>query len=284
MKGAAITLVLLACAAGRADEPAPAAMALFKRGVEALRAKDYEAASSAFQQSYALSPKAAAMCNLALTYDRWEGHLADAVESYRKCAEDDDSGRFRDHALERARELRARLAAMPPPATTPPSILTPPASEPSRPEVAATPEPPHAEPPHVEPPHAEPPHVEPPHVERTPPPPVASPPFAPAPVERATRPFFADRAASVLTALGVVGVGVGVGLAVGGKLDDDSVATTVDLGKKVALYDRAGVLQPAGYATLAVGAALVIAGVVEWAVHGRHVAAGARAARDGRSF
>jgi Flp pilus assembly protein TadD len=98
------------CAAASADD----APALFKRGVEALRKSDFAAAADAFQQSYALSPKAATMCNLALTYDRWGGHVGEAVDAYAKCAEDDTSGRFVEHALARARELRVQLAAAPP--------------------------------------------------------------------------------------------------------------------------------------------------------------------------
>lgn len=249
---AAVLLVVLVSVA-HADD----ASALFKRGVDALRARDYAAATTAFQQSYALSPKEATMCNLALTYDRWPGHVAEAIESYRKCAEDDTSGRFRDHALVRARQLREQLAATPPveqhaePGPESPKQPAPPPTV-AAPTVAAPPV-------------------------AAPTPPVAAPTLPPAAIVQSappaprTRPFFHDGAAVTLTALGVLGIAGGVGIAVAGQLDDKSIASTDDLGQKAALYNRAGVLEPAGYAVLAVGGALIVAGVVEWAVHGRHV-------------
>jgi hypothetical protein len=245
MRAAALLVVLVSVVA-HADD----ATALFKRGVESLRAQDYAAAATAFQQSYALSPKEATMCNLALTYDRWPGHVADAIESYRKCAEDDTSGRYRDHALERARQLREQLAA------------TAPSPEEPRPAPKVEPKP--------EPLPSPPPVV-------APPPPVATPTPAPAVVVQSapppprTRGFFRDPGAIALTALGVAGIAAGVGVAVAGKLDDDAIASTADLGQKAALYKNAGILQTTGYVTLAVGAALVVAGIIEWAAHGRRV-------------
>jgi hypothetical protein len=245
MRAAALLVVLVSVVA-QADDAA----ALFKRGVESLRAQDYAAAATAFQQSYALSPKEATMCNLALTYDRWPGHVADAIESYRKCAEDDTSGRYRDHALERARQLREQLAA------------TAPSPEEPRPAPKVEPKP--------EPPPSPPPVL-------APPPPVATPTPQPAVVLQSapppprTRGFFRDPGAIALTALGVAGIAAGVGVAVAGKLDDDAITSTADLGQKAALYKNAGILQTTGYVTLAVGAALVVAGIIEWAAHGRRV-------------
>ncbi len=247
---AAVLLVALASVAHADDAPA-----LFKRGVDALRAQDYAAAAAAFRQSYALSPKEATMCYLALTYDRWPGHVAEAIESYRKCAEDDTSGRFRDHALVRARQLREQLAA------------TPPAEQNAEPG-PESPKPPAPPPPATTPPVAAPPVAAPPVAAPTPPPVAIVRSAPPAP---RTRPFFHDGAAVALTALGVLGIAGGVGIAVAGQLDDNAIATTDDLGQKAALYNRAGILEPAGYATIAVGGALVVVGVVEWAVHGRHV-------------
>jgi len=57
-----------------------------------------------------MEARVATMCNLALTYDRWDGHEAQALDAYRRCAEDDDEGRFQEHALERSRALRETLA------------------------------------------------------------------------------------------------------------------------------------------------------------------------------
>ncbi|MDB4965547.1 MAG: hypothetical protein JWN44_1236, partial [Myxococcales bacterium] len=63
---------LLACAAlvccARAGAEEPLATQLFHRAVESLRGSDYAAAADAFRQSYALSARPAALCNLALTY------------------------------------------------------------------------------------------------------------------------------------------------------------------------------------------------------------------------
>lgn len=98
-----------------AETPENEASTLFKRGVAALQKNSFALAVDMFKRSYDLNPKAATICNLAITYDRWPGHEADALTAYRTCAEDDRSGRFRDHALERSRTLRTQL----PPQTDP---------------------------------------------------------------------------------------------------------------------------------------------------------------------
>ncbi len=101
-----LVLVLLMAVAAPAE--AQDAQDAFDEGVQALRAERYEAAAAAFQRSYELAPKAETACNLALTYDRWEGHSEDAIDAYLQCAQDDESGRFRDHALARASALRSQ--------------------------------------------------------------------------------------------------------------------------------------------------------------------------------
>ena len=303
----------LAGGGARGDEASATAASLFKRGVEALRAKEFAAAAAAFQDSYARSAKAATMCNLALTYDRWGAHAAEAIEAYRKCAEDDESGRFRDHALERARQLRAeRPATAAPLAEAPaneprPTLAAPSPTRAAPPTTEATPSTTGATPPTTNTPTmaapspattvdaptgaapsptvARPPSVAAPSAVVAPPPSLAPPTLAAPPPPRETkRSFFRDPAACALTALGVAALGVGVGLTVAGKLDDNRVGSSVDLGDKAALYDRAGVLAPSGYVLAGVGAALVVAGVVEWAAHGRHLAARAHARRAGWSF
>ncbi len=85
------------------------ARALFAEGVTALQQHDYPGAERDFAESYRRLPRAATQCNLALTYDRWEGHVRQAVDAYRRCAHDDTSGRFRAHAAERAEALQAML-------------------------------------------------------------------------------------------------------------------------------------------------------------------------------
>ena len=271
MKRATTILVaLLACSAvARADE----APVLFKRGVGALRAKDYASAATAFQQSYALSPKAATMCNLALTYDRWDGHVAEAIEAYRKCAEDDESGRFRDHALERARQLREQLAASPPPPVAAPKPEPPVEHErPSEPPVATPPPtaPSPAAPPVAGSRDAEPRAVTSPVAE---PPPVAAPPVAAVQTTapRPTRPFRRDPAACTMLAFGVVGIATGSILALAANAVDGDIATTVDIGQKAAIYNRGASLYTGGFVALGLGVALVVGSVIEWAAHGRYV-------------
>lgn len=87
---------------------------LFRRAVEALRLSQYEVASISFEESLRIRPQAKTACNLALTYDRWGGHEVPARDAYVRCAELDQAGRFRDHALARAGALREVIANRPP--------------------------------------------------------------------------------------------------------------------------------------------------------------------------
>jgi hypothetical protein len=59
MRRVAAVLIVLVCAVAGAEEPSESAALAFRRGVEALRARDYLAAAAAFHESYAASPKAA---------------------------------------------------------------------------------------------------------------------------------------------------------------------------------------------------------------------------------
>lgn len=114
-------LLALVLTAPASAQPNADATRLFREGVAALRANDYAHAADAFQRSYALDPRVATACNLALTFDRWEGHRREAIEHYDRCAAADTSGRFRPHALERATALReAEAAAARPPGDPPP--------------------------------------------------------------------------------------------------------------------------------------------------------------------
>lgn len=94
-------------ATGSAQDRPPAREA-FASGVAALRANDFPAAEAAFTRSQELEPRAATLCNLALTYDRWGDHESQAITSYLACADADDSGRFEGHARGRAEALRAQ--------------------------------------------------------------------------------------------------------------------------------------------------------------------------------
>lgn len=125
-----LTLILVASAtilglasprAARAQDPRERARTQFERGVEAMRAERFQEAAEAFRASYDALPRVATMCNLALAYDRWGAYPEVAAESYERCAAEDTSGRFREHARERAVALRAELEAgtEPAPSTEP---------------------------------------------------------------------------------------------------------------------------------------------------------------------
>ena len=88
-----------------------AARELFLRGVEHLRAEDWEAARDAFQQSYDLSPRPNTLLNLAGTQAR-TGHLVEAVENYRVFLSSDPSGRTRQAAENALDSLEPRLAIL----------------------------------------------------------------------------------------------------------------------------------------------------------------------------
>jgi len=116
----ALTLGALLALALAAPAEAQDAQAAFDEGVEALRGDHFEEAAAAFQRSYELDGKAETACNLALTYDRWEGHSEDAIDAYLQCAQDDEDGRFRDHALARASALRSERQPAEPQELPPP--------------------------------------------------------------------------------------------------------------------------------------------------------------------
>lgn len=82
--------------------------ALFREGVEALRARRYNDAASLFRLSYNMDPRAATMCNLALTEERAR-RLTAARDAYNQCARDDRDGRYRRHALDRASDLDRQI-------------------------------------------------------------------------------------------------------------------------------------------------------------------------------
>lgn len=135
----ALALLLL----GGLERPALAQDAddYFQQGVEALRTGDPERATTLFEKSYALQPRAATLCNLALAYDHWDEHETLAAETYDRCAEEDRSGRFRAHARERAREIRADLAADGG-AGTPDGVEAPPSESAEAPPPGTSPPPP----------------------------------------------------------------------------------------------------------------------------------------------
>jgi len=133
---------VISAVAGPTEAYAQDAEEYFRRGVAALRTGNAEAATTMFEKAYALQPRAATLCNLALAYDRWGGHEELAAEAYARCAEEDSTGRFRGHAREREQELRAALRAnaaggtsdaAPPPPPPPEARIAPPGPAPTAP-------------------------------------------------------------------------------------------------------------------------------------------------------
>ncbi len=92
----------------------------FAEGVRAAQEQRWSDAAQAFRQSYRLEPRVEALCNMAITYDRWDGHEEEALRAYRSCAAADDSGRFAEHAVERSAAIeRELLLAEPEPEPAP---------------------------------------------------------------------------------------------------------------------------------------------------------------------
>jgi hypothetical protein len=120
----ALTALIVAAplAGARAERGAGGPEELFRLGVKALNESRYADAASMFRLSNDMERSVETTCNLALTYDRWAGHDAQAIETYQACAAEDTSGRFRPHAEERIAALRARaLPTSAPPVAAPPS-------------------------------------------------------------------------------------------------------------------------------------------------------------------
>jgi hypothetical protein len=114
-----IVLLVASFASGERVEAQSYARALFQQGVEALRDGRYPDAEAAFTASYAAEPHAATLCNLALAYERWGGHTPQAIDAYDRCASEDRTGEYADHARERSSTLRASIASAQPPPPVP---------------------------------------------------------------------------------------------------------------------------------------------------------------------
>ncbi len=109
-----LVLTSLLAAPTLAQDAAERARQSFSQGVAALERGAYQEAEGLFLRSYEDRPHAATLCNLGLTYERW-GRLPDAVQQYRRCASEDDTGDYREHAQDRAMALSAELGPAPPP-------------------------------------------------------------------------------------------------------------------------------------------------------------------------
>ena len=110
----------LGAGAAVAQPTADRARDFFREGVDHMNAERWQQAAEAFRASYDAAPRVATMCNLALAYDRWAAYPEIAVEAYDRCAREDTSGRYREHATTRAAELRTEIAARTEPAPAPP--------------------------------------------------------------------------------------------------------------------------------------------------------------------
>lgn len=107
------TLVVMLWLSNVAAAQEPESPAAPNRGVELAQQGRWEEAAAAFQASLDADPRPEPACNLGLTYERWGGHVQEAIDAYQRCAELDRDGRFRDHALERSAALRPMLATEP---------------------------------------------------------------------------------------------------------------------------------------------------------------------------
>lgn len=97
-------LAILACAAPAAAQDAERARQLFEQGVAAMDRGNPAQASTYFQQSYQLFPRASTACNMALSLER-TNRGCEAVDWYRQCAALDTAGQFRTHAQRQAAAL-----------------------------------------------------------------------------------------------------------------------------------------------------------------------------------
>jgi hypothetical protein len=104
----AIAMVAIGLSSGASAQTY--ARALFQQGVEALRQDRFSDAEAAFVASYSAEPHAATLCNLALMYERWPNHLPQAIDAYDRCASEDRTGEYADHARERSSSLRSMMA------------------------------------------------------------------------------------------------------------------------------------------------------------------------------
>jgi len=123
---AALVIALASQVAPAAAQQAESAEDLFRRGVDALRERRFADAAGAFGRSLVLDARPATACNLALALERMGQHDPEAITAYTRCATLDTTGRFRDHALDRATALRASLAAAAGPRAPPPADRPPP--------------------------------------------------------------------------------------------------------------------------------------------------------------
>lgn len=119
----ALAAVVAAAPIGRSlAESAGGPQELFRLGVQALNESRYADAASMFRLSNDMERNVETTCNLALTYERWGGHDAQALETYQACAAEDTTGRFRPHAEARIVALRVRVQPAAPPAPAAPSL------------------------------------------------------------------------------------------------------------------------------------------------------------------
>jgi len=104
LRPALLIVAILACAAPAAAQDAARARQLFEQGVAAMDRGNPAQASTYFQQSYQLFPRASTACNMALSLER-TNRGCEAIDWYRQCAALDTAGQFRTHAQRQAAAL-----------------------------------------------------------------------------------------------------------------------------------------------------------------------------------
>jgi len=274
-----VLLALLGPAGVQAEKPRrpfkPAAAALYEKAKKLYKAQRYEAASEKFRKAHEIDPQPVFLFNWAQS-ERMRGDCETAVRLYRLFLETEPSKRAAE-AAEQAIALCKEQApkAPPPPAPPPPKAAPPPVAPP--PPAAPVAPPPKAAPPPVAPPppKAAPPPVVPPPPAPTPPPPKAAPPpVAPPPppppiVEPSAPPpppgsWIRDPAGGVLLAAGVVALSVGGGYYASSVSKEDSARRALTYDRQQQALDDASTARLVGAVTLAVGATLVVAGVMRY--------------------
>lgn len=217
-----------------------------RRAEAAFEAGDYETAASAAEQAYA-EEKDPVYLWVRAQAERFGGHCEPAIEHYRQFVEAVPQGQAADAARDNIAECEQALAAVPDEPSSEPDPVDPlgplepegSGSSPTEPGVDPSPE--------------------------------------PSPSDRGRR-WYRDPWGGALVGVGVVALAVGGGLYGRARVDAreaEDATHVVTYGERI---DRAVTLSRAGIPVMAVGGALVVAGVVRWIVVARRGARNDRAA------
>jgi tetratricopeptide (TPR) repeat protein len=234
----ALVVVLAATAPARAQpdprdgEMSPEAKAHYDRGIAHYAAKEFDAASEELAKAYFIDPRREIVFAWAQAR-RLAGDCASAIPLYRKYLDSNPP----ESTAEKVRQHLAGCEAIVGPGGEGP--------DPTQPQPVA-----------------------PPVVEPTPDPEPAPLPPAPPPVVVRKRPFYTDVLGGVLVGAGAVGLGVGATFWVmSGKRGDEAASAATYADYERAVHDGEQ-QRTIGIVGLAAGGALVVGGVLRYALHG----------------